>query len=400
MLIPEQSTQKRKRNRKKIVTEGIGVSSDTFVLTEQGWKQFKDVQETDILLVLDPIKMELDYAPISRLAKSMYDGDILHYETSRIDARMTLNVPLIALNRRAGDGVGLLKSLRTSGTVNKRTLVPYKSFSYVGGSDTEKIAFSIPEFSYVKEETGETIVMEKFSVSYNSWLEFMGFWVSGIRVNGHLPTDGSILFLHTNEEKQYVAELFKRMGILDVFHSSRISVREKDGSTIVYSRQIYDYLYKQFYSNGKKRIPRWILNLKKGYLQWFMKGLLYGCGHVEELMNEMTRITFTSVSEDYLYDISELVLKVYGTIPRILPITNFPYGKDKIEYSYYRVNVTVNHNNKYITYGVPKQEPYVGEICHVFFDSDRYLYYLARREKKSFWIGGSLKKSLEPDDFS
>lgn len=69
---------------------GLCYSEDTEVLTDKGWKFFKDVDPTvDIVITLDPKTKEISYTKINFKTARHYEGDMLHFKTQNMDFIIT-----------------------------------------------------------------------------------------------------------------------------------------------------------------------------------------------------------------------------------------------------------------------------------------------------------------------
>jgi hypothetical protein len=69
---------------------GLCYSEDTEVLTKDGWKFFKDVDETkDIVATLNPEGFGLEYTPINFKVEYDYDGELIHFKSQNYDCLVT-----------------------------------------------------------------------------------------------------------------------------------------------------------------------------------------------------------------------------------------------------------------------------------------------------------------------
>ena len=75
-------------------------SSDTEVLTLNGWKLIKDVNTSDKVCTLNPKTKNIEYyAPIN-LFEYNYDGELIHYKSNTIDLMVTPNHKIYASDGR------------------------------------------------------------------------------------------------------------------------------------------------------------------------------------------------------------------------------------------------------------------------------------------------------------
>lgn len=69
---------------------GLCYSDDTEVLTESGWKLFKDVDErTERVATLNPDGFGLEYTPVNFKVEYDYDGELVHFKSQNFDFLVT-----------------------------------------------------------------------------------------------------------------------------------------------------------------------------------------------------------------------------------------------------------------------------------------------------------------------
>lgn len=66
-------------------------SDDTEVLTDNGWKLFKDVSPDDMIMSINPITNEIDYLHHKGLISYKYSGDMVHFTGLNYDKLVTPN---------------------------------------------------------------------------------------------------------------------------------------------------------------------------------------------------------------------------------------------------------------------------------------------------------------------
>lgn len=80
-------------------------SDDTEVLTENGWKLFKDVDPLDKIMSINPDTREIDYLNHKGLISYQYDGEMIHFDGLNYDKLVTPDHN--CLYKKSGKGIKL-----------------------------------------------------------------------------------------------------------------------------------------------------------------------------------------------------------------------------------------------------------------------------------------------------
>lgn len=83
---------------------GLCYSADTEVLTENGWKLFKDVDAlTERVATLNPKGFGLEYTPVNFKVEYDYDGELIHFKSQNFDFMVTPEHRTPYTNRESPD---------------------------------------------------------------------------------------------------------------------------------------------------------------------------------------------------------------------------------------------------------------------------------------------------------
>ena len=77
-------------------------SDDTEILTENGWKLFKDLEKDEKVLTLNPTTMEMEYHIPDEYHKYMVDDDLYHFTTKGIDLLVTGDHSMVTRTNKKG----------------------------------------------------------------------------------------------------------------------------------------------------------------------------------------------------------------------------------------------------------------------------------------------------------
>jgi anaerobic ribonucleoside-triphosphate reductase len=138
---------------------------ETEVFTNNGWKFFKDVKDTDLVLSMDMGSCVPEFVNIDSSYEYDYDGELIHFKSLRVDLLVTENHRMVYKDRHQAVQVKTaLEMLR------------YDSFDIpvnraINRTGAEAF-FVLPEL-----RIGDRFVPE-VRIPYKLWAEFMGFYLS------------------------------------------------------------------------------------------------------------------------------------------------------------------------------------------------------------------------------
>jgi len=316
----------------------------TEILTEDGWKLFKDLTLKDRVFTLtQDNKIELHH-PV-RLFEYDYEGEMIHFKSRVFDLLVTPNHRMVVDHK--------YKNKRMF--VEAKDFKPYQHYIPKGGvwEGEEKEWFVLPpvailqgtgpqsRFSEQELQTirqlkneGKTIyqiaqnfncnpvtifnvitkenygnrerVRIKFEapplkIKMDDWLKFFGFWLAeGSTDNEKIaPTQGyRVIISQKNKEK--------RKEIKEVLNRLPFNYVEEKDSLIIYNKQLWNYL-RQFGNKYTKFIPKEIKNLSKRQLKILFDWMVKGDGHIRKTNGQ---INYWTSSKKLADDLQEIVLKL------------------------------------------------------------------------------------------
>lgn len=238
-------------------------SSDTEILTQNGWRNRNSLSYEDKVATLNPVSNVLEYQNPLNIFKYDYSGNMLRIDSKYVDLCVTPNHRMyVAKRSRVSDGYArkfrfvLAEDLYGSDYIFKRNC------KWVGRKEKY---FSLPGSSY--------------RMPMDLWLRFFGFW---------LAEGCSYTYIQKKKYKTPVVEisnknecLIKEMvGILKQggIHSKYRYRKNKDIYELrCYNKYLYNYL-SQFGKAPNKFIPNEIKNLSMEYLKPLLHYIFLGDG--------------------------------------------------------------------------------------------------------------------------
>lgn len=266
-------------------------SDDSKVLTNNGWKLFKDVLDNDLICSLNPITREIEYVGISHRQVYRHSGDMVHFYNHALDCLVTPEHRMVYLNK-TDDRIEFLPAAE----YRKGNGAFYRNCEY-HANDKKEIKIS------------NTII------DFDLFCEFMGYYLS----DGSLIRDWQIVISQKNGEKYKndIIQCIEKMGFRTTTSEYFINF---------YSKDLNAYL-KQFGICYNKFIPQEIMNASKRQIDIFLNAFIKCDGYERKsksfinkrgnaCISKNTERIFYTTSVVMAANISELLLKT-GKHPSI-----------------------------------------------------------------------------------
>jgi len=260
----------------------------TEVLTEEGWKFFKNISKEDRVATLNPETEEIEYQnPIELVEYDNYN-ELIYFKTNKVDLMVTPNHKLF-VKYMGGYKNAKWKLIRAD---EVKSAIKMKKNGIWKGKEEE--FFVLPS---TKQSNGHYIkkIPEK-KIPMDIWLKFFGLYLA----------EGSATIVQLKNGKSYKTQLchFNNNNLDEIEKelSKYFSIcrYKESGKFVINNKQLTEYL-KQFGCAWQKFIPKEIKQLSsrqlKILLDWYMKGDSDG------------RRIYTS-SKKLVDDIQEIALKI------------------------------------------------------------------------------------------
>ena len=398
---------------------------DMEILTDEGFKFLKDLNQSEKVACLNPSTGELEYYKPKGYIKMPYKGKLNCGKNNLIDYAVTpnhnmyvsvadsltkkiLNFNLIQSESVHGKNLHLKKDAIWIGSEQKKFLLPkiYKK-------QENKIAVSEIVSSHSKAEINLSIdkYFEDICLDMDLWLKFFGFWLAEGWTSS---TEGlyqvGISQVKNNGFLEEIYDTLKKMGFNPTYTKDLCQVR-------VFDKRLWSYLSK-FGKAENKFIPKDILNLCPRQLNILLDWFLKGDGSQEsggkrfdkrktkervvreEVIYNSSRKRAYTVSKKLADNIQELCLKI-GVISTVTNrgLRNSVMSDGRIVHAKHDAYViSIGSNSKR-----SKKQPLLKNSEQYQIDYDNYVYCVevpnniiyVRRNGKTFWIGNSHLNDLE-----
>lgn len=386
---------------------GSCLTPDTEILTNDGWKRFDTLDQTETVATLNPNTNELEYHKPTGYICEPFEGELNCGKNGLVEYEVTPNHNMYASVAKSLTHKKVNLELIQSEKVHGKNFHIKKDALWVG---EEKEYFILPMLNeYAELEENESyvdrliskkrydVLSEKYGsdrfINMDDWLEFFGFWMAegwtsktkGLHQVGIAQTKDNGYLSH-------MYELLVNMGFNPKYTKDKKQIR-------VFDKQLWDYL-SNFGDAYDKFIPKEVLDLSPRQLTIFLEWFIKGDGHIEN--NKYTRTRAFTCSPSLANNLQEIALKIgiSATITNRGKRSSEIKGRTiKSQYDALVINFTKhpsvskhNKNTPLIKTEDQYNRYYKGNVYCV--EVKNHIIYV-RRNGKAMWIGNSHLKDLE-----
>lgn len=331
---------------------------DTEILTENGWKLFKDLIPNEKVATRDKNGCLVYQYPTEYIEEN-YDGDIFLFENRSVSFGVSPNHNFVHIRQcdyrdkkddvclsrfsRLPENIFIPKSIKWNGIYKDEILIPSQS-------------------KHPKHKKIGKLPMNEF-------LAFLGLWLA----EGCISKSHYQVIIDQNKKKEWkLKEIFDNIGLK--YHKW-----DTGQNRIRYAIQSIDlyYFFKKFGKSDKKYIPNWVFKLPKEQLNILFDNLMFGDGTDYRITKNNTS-HYDTVSKRLADDFQRLIFHL-GLVGNV----KGPYktnGKPC-----YRINIWKSKIAAINKEGIKKSH-YKGKIYCV--NVPNHIIYV-RRNGRPMWTGNS-----------
>jgi phosphoribosylamine-glycine ligase len=351
----------------------------TEVLTQFGWKDFKDVTFEDKFATLNHISHDIEYQRPTSIVKFNHHKKLLKIKNNTLDIGVTLDHNMVGIeSNRYRKGENKLEFVKAKDLPNQ--FVIFRSSKYTG---TKRDFFILPSVIFYHRDGNAVIgkpLPEKI-IRMDNWLKFLGLWLA----EGWTSTKGYQLGIAQNKERV-------RKEIREILSSLPFKFRENKDVFVCDDKQLWSYL-RPLGDSLNKYLPREYLDLSREQLELLYNHMFLGDGN----QSRKTRVYYTS-SKRLADDVQELLLKIgkVGTIKsRNRKGGKIGDRKFKEVHTCYEVLERIEKKVSWIDKRDTKIVDYDGPVFCV--EVPNHILYV-KKNGKSFWCGNTLMYWSEPNN--
>jgi len=264
---------------------------ETEVLTEDGWKEFSNLKDSDRVMALNPDSGEAQWERTSDIQSYDYDGEMRIVENRRIDLKVTPNHRMFVGASWAGDGRTTFEERQSIVRADELEGVNCFFTAFPEWRNENKNVFKLPECEFGVNQSKKAVLKEK-EIEMESWLKFFGWWIT----EGSVGKDGQANNVRIYQDNPSGLEAV----FADIGYDSYSTYPDSAGGYVeVTDKQLASYL-RRF--RDERFIPAWMRDLSSSQLEELLEVLIEADG----TENHNGSVFYTSYKElaDHVQEIS------------------------------------------------------------------------------------------------
>ncbi len=301
--------------------EHLCYSSDTEILTDKGWKLFKDLKPEDKVAQVNPETLEISFAKPAAYIKYPFKGMMIHFKSKSVDLLVSPDHKMLystewkfykAKNKKwQVDQAYKVKDL-------PKIIIPQAG--YMEGKEIQYI--TLEEDYYHSSGSVITKTAKKVKLKADPFIKFLGIYLAEgsfyIEKNKHYK----VRIVQKNPEKEKIVEETLKELPFNFFKMKR-----KNGTTefVINSKVLAKYV-ERFGKSEDKYIPDFVYSLSIRQKKLFLDGFILGDGYLKP---DGKTYHFVSKSKKLIDGIQAL----YAT----MGISSTVYQQKQDENIYYRL---------------------------------------------------------------
>jgi hypothetical protein len=364
------STEMKVKDGKPYLIDICCYDDKTEILTDKGWKLFKDLGRKDKVATLNPLTKKIEYQKPTNYFVYDYDGEMISIKSTAIDLLVTPNHQMYIKKQQKKDYEFVRADKIPQGAIIPRTGI---------WEGREKKYFILPPYkkTWISGrglKIKKTINLPALKIPMDMWLKFLGLFLA----------EGSLSYGSVNiSQKNYTDKVWEYIKDLP------FKIRKEKWGFRICSIQLSEYL-KKFGKCHQKFVPNYVKKLSPRQIEIFLDAYCLGDGYIRKSGGRR----FYTTSKKMADDIQELIFKI-GRVAniRIKKTKNTPMrigDKSYIRnYDIFVVEERIKRKEFYIDksrFNHIKKVNYRGKIYCV--EVPNHIVYV-RRNGKPVWSGNS-----------
>ncbi len=319
----------------------------TELLTENGWKFFKDLNKNEKVATFNKDKDILEYQIPINYFKYYYDDLMVSIKNRSIDLLVTPNHKIFEYSNTTSD-IKNWRLTEASKIYNKSRCMRRSIGNWVGND----IEYFILPSCKVKTSKNSHKIEEEKKIPMKSWLKFFGWFIT----EGFVYDNRVIICQDKEYNHDEIIKSFKDLNLNRKIQFNYTNGKLKSFS--IKSVQLSSYL-KKFGLSSEKYIPKFIKNLKKEELKILFDIMMKGDGYVSDTSKKY-RGMYYSKSKRLANDVQEIAIKCgYATVFNEVRENEYTVSISENKCSQIILSQSAIKNRKNSPYDVKKYKGYV-----------------------------------------
>jgi ferredoxin len=281
------------------------VSEDTEILTENGWKFFKDLEPGEKVATLNPKNDELEYQTPTRYFAYPYKGKMLHIKGKYVDQLVTPNHRLYLSLMSGGKfkPYRFIEAKEIGGRIHPQNFKVRVSAKWKCQSTT---TFLLPK---IERPVYPNKSVPAKRIDIDDWLRFFGYWLAEGCTSGPGKHRGyRVTITQNNDEKRKkIKEVCDRIGRQIGCSFFEYDSNKHSKAVVAKNKQLFTYL-RQFGRAHEKYIPKELKMLPPEKLKILVESMCFGDGW----WKTPNYCIYYTTSKRLADDLQEIMVKIGG----------------------------------------------------------------------------------------
>ena len=267
----------------------------TEILTDQGWKLFKDLDKTEKVATLNPKTEQLEYYKPTRYIQYHYKGIMYHFNNKSVDLLVTPNHNIYYKDERGNKNTKIAQNMYHNQRFNL-----LKTCKWYGENSN---FFLLPSYFNCYGNKGNLKYYKSpVKIPIKLWTEFLAWYLAEGWAGKGMVSIGQ------DSKSPYIREINSIIKKLCKYLKCNYNIYKYKGKVdnfVICSTQLVDYL-SQFGKAKDKYIPIYIKKASSQIINLFIETYIKGDGTISK---NKGKSIFTA-SKKMANDIEELILKI------------------------------------------------------------------------------------------
>lgn len=290
------------------------LASESEILTKNGWKNFKDLDNQDIVQTLNVITNKIEYQKIDQKIYEKYSGEMYYFKSRNFNLKVTPNHRFLLEDNNGVrfymtadeiyHNIGDVLSSGKNKILKKGDWIgDYRENFILKGSNKNIFHMNLRN-DLIEEYTKDLIINSK------DWFAFLGIYLSDGHANGSKSRKNikSYSIVITQKKENNIKKIKDLLDRLPFNYWTTIQSNGNHQFNIHDSR-LYNYLFPLGDSHNKY-IPNEIKNSSKELLEILFRWFQMGNGRCVDTQNNTKKESVFSTSKKLIDDLQEILIKI------------------------------------------------------------------------------------------
>ena len=257
--------------------EHLCYSSDTEILTDKGWKYFKDLELEDKVAQVNPETLEISFVQPEAYIKYPFKGMMIHFKSKSVDLLVSPDHKMLYSSEwKFYNSKNKKWQIEQAYKIKDLSKIIIPQAGHMNNED--KDFFELEEEYELDSHTNiRTKTVKKVKIKGDTFVKFLGIYLS----------EGSF---YVKEKKHYKVRIVQREGetadkieeVLKEMPFNYFKIKRKNGTLefVINSKILTKYVEK-FGKSKDKFIPPELFNVSSRQKRLFLKYFILGDGYVK-----------------------------------------------------------------------------------------------------------------------